>query len=90
MKKNQILLLSRFHGVPGVPAVDPRARPGRERRERREPAALERREERVLRPAGGYDGARTVLLRCEGSGKLDRARSRLYRSQSLQVNTRWN
>ena len=24
------------------------------------------------------------------SGKLDRARSRLYRSQILQVNTRWN
>ena len=29
-------------------------------------------------------------LHCEGSGKLDRARSRLYRGQNLQENMRWN
>ena len=29
------------------------------------------------------------LLHCEGSGKLDRARSRLYRGQILQENMRW-
>ena len=33
-------------------------------------------------------GSARWLLRCERSGKLDRARSRLYRSQVLQVNMR--
>ena len=34
-------------------------------------------------------GRRRPLHESEGSGKLDRARSRLYRSQILQVNMRW-
>ena len=33
-------------------------------------------------------GAELRLLHCEGSGKLDRARARLYRSQFLQENMR--
>ena len=41
-------------------------------------------------PSGAYEGPREVrkLAHREGSGKLYAARSRLYRSQILQVNMR--
>ena len=39
-------------------------------------------------PEGHPEEPQRRLLHCEGSGKLDRARSRLYRRQILQVNMR--
>ena len=56
-------------------------------------SAAQRRRARTAAPTGATRSG-TVranrLLHCEGSGKLDRARSRLYRSQILQENIRWN